>query len=313
MSLNIPTYPVLNDALMDAVWRDADLAYSFAYVRDCERHELRCDEIDDGTQCFKITDENGLWNPDRDNLIITRKYEFSEYDCLFGEGGIACSNAAIGVALLWYSRDSRQRGAIRIGQLRKGCGPYTFTLEHDFGNARLRGIIGLRTIMYIDQPGTQFRDEAFANTCGTYLGELDLCQIQIDGDGSVFPIYEAPEKGQPLWNVKCTWEDPTCDPFAESVEININTAHRSYVYLNKNKSKYDPQLMQEIMANALGIIIAKLKMDPCWDETISGIGFQHGSVSEAIYYFVSVLEWDVSTPESTAMSIRKYLDNKDIK
>lgn len=312
MSFNISTYPVLNDSLRNAIWGTGSDNFRFSYTRDGEEYELFCEEIGEGTRNYKLIDESGNWDPDKDNLIVKRKYSLEQCNCLFGGSGIACSNATIGIAVVWHSKDSKQRNAIRVGQIRKD-GNTSFKLYYNFGNACLRGAIGFKTILYIDEPGTPFRDEAFANTYGTLLGELDQCLIHVDGNGSMFPIYEVYEPGQPLWNIKCSWEDPTCDLFADTVEININTAHRNYIYLDKSKHRYDPQLMLEIMASALSIIVEKLKADPCWDETVAGTGFQHGSVSEAIYYFISTLEWDVSTSETMALSIRNFFDNKDIR
>ena len=64
------------------------------------------------------------------------------------------------------------------------------------------------------------------------------------------------------------------------------------------------------MASALVIIISKLKeQENYWDVTI-GDDLQSGSVSEAVYYFINTLEWDVSTPDAMSLSIRKFFDQR---
>ena len=71
------------------------------------------------------------------------------------------------------------------------------------------------------------------------------------------------------------------------------------------------ELLKEIIASALVLIITKLKgQEDYWDATISGNNLETGSVSEAIYYFVNTLEWDVSTPETISLSIRKFFDQR---
>ena len=106
-------------------------------------------------------------------------------------------------------------------------------------------------------------------------------------------MYEIHEPGQPLWYVKCDWIDPTYDLFSDSVSI------------------FDEQLLKEIMASALGVIITKLKeQEDYWDVTTSGEDLQSGSVSEAIHYFIDTLEWDVSGPEAMSLSIRKFFDQR---
>ena len=144
------------------------------------------------------------------------------------------------------------------------------------------------------------------------LGELEgKFVIRLDGVGSVFPVYEIHEPGQPLWYVKCDWDDPTYDLFSDCVAININTAHKNYKYLDKTKRTFDEQLLKEIMASALGVIITKLKeQENYWDVTTIGEDLQSGSVSEAINYFINTLEWDVSGPESLSLSIRKFFDQR---
>ena len=151
-----------------------------------------------------------------------------------------------------------------------------------------------------------------ANQYGCILGELDSkFVIRLDGVGSVFPVYEIHEPGQPLWYVKCDWDDPTYDLFSDCVAININTAHKNYKYLDKTKRTFDEQLLKEIMASALGVIITKLKeQENYWDVTTIGEDLQSGSVSEAINYFINTLEWDVSGPESLSLSIRKFFDQR---
>lgn len=311
MAANISLFPIINDELLGKIRFQAS-PYEMYYVREDQEFQLRTEEVESSATIHKLIDEEGIWSPDDYSLCIKRRYSLRTYQCLFGENGIACKNATLGLALMWTSADSKQRGVIPIGDVTNSLKDLELSLNYEFGLAQLRGLVEFTTVIYIKNAGTPLWDEGhLANEYGCLLGELDRFIIKLDGTGSVFPMYEVSEPGQPLWYVKCDWDDPTYERFSECVSININTAHKNYKYLDKTKRTYDEQLLKEVMASALIIIITKLKeQENYWDATTTGEDLQSGSVSEAINYFINSLEWDVSTPESMSLSIRKFFDQR---
>lgn len=312
MAANISAFPVLSDQIKARLRLTVMDGYDFSYERDDEEYPLSAQETGAGQLNHKLVDEEGIWNPDDYDICMKRDYSLQNYTCLFGKTGIVCSNAVLGLAVVWTSSDSKQRGAIEIGEILNGSAPLSFRLDYKFKTAQLRGMVEFSTILYIKRAGTPgFEERHLANMYGCILGELDRYQVQLDGNGSVFPIYEVNEPGQPLWYIKCEWDDPTYDQFAESLSVFINTAHKNYRFLDKTKKTFDSQLLSEVMASALCTIIMKLKSDNAyWDVTVTGHNLQQGSVSAAAYYFIETLGWDVSTPEALAISVRKYLDQK---
>lgn len=311
MAAHITLFPTLNGELLNKI-RFQPSEYEWYYVRDDQEFILHADSMDGGTLLHKIVDEDGIWTPDDYSLCIRRRYSFRTYQSLFGENGIACKNASLGLALMWTSADSKQRGVVQIGEIKNSMEDLEFRLDYEFPKAQLRGSVEFATVLYIKSAGTpSWTETHLANEYGCILGELDKIIIKLDGTGSVFPVYEVKEPGQPLWYVRCDWEDPTYEQFAECVSININTSHRNYKYLDKTKRSFNEALLQEIMANALCIVISKLKEENnYWNATVNGEELQSGSVSEAIYYFISTLEWDVTTPETMSLSIRKFFDQR---
>lgn len=312
MAANISLFPVITDELLSKIRFQAS-PYELYYVRDDQEYILRAEEIDSSTTVHKVIDDEGIWSPNDYQLCIRRKYSVRTYQCLFGINGIACRNAKLGIALMWTSSDSKQRGVIPIGTIENSQRDLELELNYEFAVAQLRGAVEFSTIIYIKEAGTPLWDEEYlANQYGCVLGELEnKFVIRLDGVGSVFPMYEIHEPGQPLWYVKCDWDDPTYDLFSDCVAININTAHKNYKYLDKTKRTFDEQLLKEIMASALGVIITKLKeQGNYWDVTTIGEDLQSGSVSEAINYFINTLEWDVSGPEPMSLSIRKFFDQR---
>lgn len=304
MAAKISLFPTLTEELKSKV-RIQTSDFNFYYTKNDDEFLLQSEEINNNPTERKIVDKKGVWTPDNNNLCIRRKYSFKTYQCLFGQDGIACSNAIIGVALRWTSSDSKQRGVIEIGSLFNSTDDKEFILDYEFPTSQLRGMLELSSIVYLKRPGTPlWEEEHLSNTCGCILGELDRMEVRLDGIGSEFPVYETNNPFQPLWYIDCKWVDPTYDQFIECVSIYLNKGHKNYKYLEK-----DEQLIKEIMASAIFLLITKLKSQKeDWDATMEGYGLRDGSVSAAVNYFIKTLGWNASTPESLSFSIRNFFD-----
>ncbi|WP_236897754.1 hypothetical protein [Clostridium beijerinckii] len=311
MPAAISSFPMITEEILN----DINIGmsdYSFSYIKNCKKSLLNCERVSDDSAICMINDDEGIWNPDEYAFSINRKYKFNNYYILFGENGIACSDAVIGVAIMWTSADSKQRGIIEVGEIHNTYEELYFNMEHLFNKAQLRGDVEFTTIIYIKNTGNQLgTEEHLANSCGCIVGEIDKFYLRLDGAGSMFPIYETSELDKPLWEVKCEWEDPRYDDFGECVSININTAHKNYKYLDKTKRTYDEQLLKEIMASALTIVITKLRSETFWDLIVNGTAeYEDGSVAQAVNYFITTLGWNVTNPELLSFSIRKFFDER---
>ncbi len=89
-------------------------------------------------------------------LCIGRKYSIRTYQCLFGPNGIACNNAKLGIALMWTSPDSKQRGVIPIGEIENSQRDLEFELNYEFSEAQLRGSVEFSTIIYLKEAALRF-------------------------------------------------------------------------------------------------------------------------------------------------------------
>ena len=56
---------------------------------------------------------------------------------------------------------------------------------------------------------------------------------------------------------------------------------------------------------------AKDSLGEDWDNVLSGTGFESGSIAEAIYYFVTRLRWDVSSPTKLSASIKEFFERSN--
>lgn len=304
-----PTYSEYNTYNFDISLGE----YKFYYTTSKgELMFLETEDVEESKNIKKVVDSTGTWNPDEYNLRITNTFYIRSCGHLFGENGIAPSTSTIGLAVMWKSSDSKQRGIIPVGGFNQFIAENeSFKLQYDFGVASIRGNVTFTPVLYIKESGNPTKKEKFlANEEGTIVGSFEDYTISLDGKGSNFPVYYINDKTGPLWTVKCDWEDPAQDDFYEYIGIYLNRAHKNFKYIDNSTKVYNLTLVNEIMASALTIIILKLHSDDdAWADTVNGKG-NLGSVSEAVNYFINTLEWDVSKPENLSMSIRQYLDQR---
>ncbi|MBP3966254.1 hypothetical protein [Paenibacillus lignilyticus] len=313
MSTALNLFPVLSDELMVKIGFEAG-NYEFKYHINGLEHPLTSSSYDTQARLdnIQISDERSEWTPDIHDLSIKRTYTINNPVFLFGVNGIVAEDAEIGIALMWASKTSNQRGVKVIGGIRKNSGGIVFDFETVFPPGQLKGSMGFETILFLKEPGLRKDTERhLANSTGITLGSLDICHIIIDGNGSVFPIVEVEEKSQPLWWVKCDWTDPMGDRFEEeNVRICINKAHPNYSLLKLEDGFKESPLLIDIIASALQIIIQKVKESEFWNEIVSGQNFESGSVAEAINYFLNTFNWNPYSPEDLALSIRRDFDSR---
>lgn len=312
MANKILLYPTLTDELMNKI-RFQKQRYKFYYT---DKNEDEFELVDEPVEAFSIVntikDENGIWTQDDYNIAFRRKYCLRTFNCLFGENGIVCHDSKLGLAIQWTSSDSHQRGIIKVGEFGADETIIEVEAEKEFKKAQLRGEVTLTTVLYISQEGHPNGNEKhLANTEGFILGELDNYVLKLDGSSSVFPVFEVSEPGQPLWYIKCDWLDPTVDLFSECISINLNTAHKNYVYIDRNENSFVSQLLVEIMSSAVTQIIEKVRLEQgYWEQIMQGEDLESGSIGQAIYYFMNTLEWDLTSPDSISLSARKFFDQR---
>jgi len=312
MANNFMLFPSLSEEYLKQI-RFQSKSTEFYYTnREGEEFELTGELIDQSTSTYKLRDNRGVWTQDDYNFGFRKKILLRTFQCLFGPAGVACRNARIGLAVTWTSLDSKQRGVFEVGQF--GIDDIQLQEEADiqFQKAQLRGSVDFITVLYIADAGTPDDNEGhLANTPGFILGELERFTVKLDGSGSILPVFEVREEGQPLWYVKCDWNDPTSEALKETVSININMAHKNYKFLDRNQKTFDNQLLIEVMSSALLLIIERLRAEEAyWEDIMNGENLERGSVGEAIYYFKTTHNWDLSSPMSASLSMRKFFDQR---
>lgn len=279
--------------------------FLFSYDYENENRPL----IQDTRDFIIGLDDDKGWNPRLYNLKIKRTIRINNANLLYGSGldAIAANGAEIGVAVLWSSKSSEQRGAFNVGYVQNTQQPQELELDAEFGKNTLRGRIELRTILYISKAAQVDNNSTkFANKVGMIVGELDKWTVVIDGDASIFPIFFAElGNGAPLWELVYNSVEPASDDFCENVAIHVNKSHKASEFLDKNNPNYNRDLFREMISNAIALFIEVVRHEDkfeCLEQA------EDGSVAGVLKYFRDRLGWNLETPQSASISIRKKIE-----
>lgn len=317
MSILLEAFPKLSHGLLSKIGY-LPATYSFQYHYGNERRRLKsvtADTSNTRNSILQLQDETCQWHPETCDLIAGYENRISVPKFLFGENGLAARDGGVlGLALIWKDSRACQRGVIPIGEIGPwDIQPISFKAEVPFPAGTLRGNLVLQTVLYLKERGNPEERESFqASQTGTILGILDETTVIIEGNGSLFPIYEVYSPNQPLWWVRCEWENPLEDSFTEdNFCLYLNTAHRDYSALIGSENLKNSALLLEIISSALQILITKvLDDDTARESTIQGKNLVTGSVSSMVHYLLYVFDivYDPDSPELLAMNIRSSLE-----
>ncbi len=313
MSEVISSYPVLQE---DCLARIGYISYKpeCRYEDGYEEFNLQLDGNDNAISFTgKLKDPRCTWYPDTHNLIFTKQCQITSAYHLFGVGGVAASDSVLGLALRWISSKSDERGVIPFGEVSRKDSTVSYNCEAKFERGKLKGSLKYQTILYLKESAVVTKDESyFSQQPGTILGILDHGEIYIDGNGSVFPIVTVNLPGKPLWQVYFNdTANPLQDTFdSENVEIRLNKAHPNFEALKIESSLAESSLFVEVLSSAMMVIVeaAKELCEEDWNDVLNGYGYESGSIAEAIHYFHSKLQWDMSTAPALSSSIREFFE-----
>ena len=284
---------------------------SFRYMRSGNLWPLVLNEPD--ASVTTLRDEKGYWTPDEYDLRLEWNFTYINahklYDSTDWEFACACHDAKIGIALSWFSSDSKRRYTEEIGVIENDMTLHSIKCVHCFDKAELRGEVGFAIILFIKEAGNPFDDEShFANQPGTIIGEVDTFSIKIDGNGSFFTVFEVNRPGSPLWDVEYSIDDPSSDSFSDCVSVCLNRAHKRFPLIKRDSGEFCQQLFNEIMSNAMVIIIEMVRAYEKDDNFDCLSEFEEGSVAHALSYFKDKLLWDFSTPITVSHSARLFVE-----
>lgn len=274
--------------------------------------ETKAFKYDEGGESISL-DATG-WNKETDAITICASYKIAHPHFLFGANGVACEDARIGIAILWKSKDSRQRGSVKIGSFSKEEGKNYFCVEHKFEPLQFRGRLLLETVFYLEAAGNpRIEEQHLTNTPGSILGDpIEKVNLYFDGSGATFQYYETSNPGGPLWSVNCDFEDPLTENFHDTVSIEINRSNPAYKYIDPTSPDYIPEMLKEILAEQMCIILLTIKEKAAgqWQNIMIGL-----ADTDSVGYVARSLVnsgIDLSSPSSCSESVRRYIISENI-
>lgn len=312
---SITLCPVLSSKLKD------DIGYSPAplelyYLDDDTSFPLNLKDVNGDANSYtaEIEDPRCQFDIQKHRIIIERDFCVNHAPLLFGSNGIAASGSIIGIAINWIASKSDHRGIIPVGELHNNGSQESLHVSYSFPEDMVKGSLILQTVLYLKETGAC--DEGEKHLChqtGTILGTLDICELYLEGNGSVFPIVTINDAGGPLWTV---YYDSSADVLQDSfdsehVEIRVNSAHPAFDDLKLDADVQNSPLFIEMISSAMLVIVesAKQSLDTDFDAVLSGTTtYERGSIAAALHYFVTKLGWDPSSPAALSSSIHNFFN-----
>lgn len=318
MTLQLDAFPKISRKLIAKIGYMPS-EYKFYYKKFGEVHDLNSDTTDTSTSrasVLKLTDESAQWHPEDYELNINMECRINVPKFLFGENGLAAAEGGVvGLAVMWMDPDASIRGVIPIGDIKSDdIEPHTYQNELTFPRKTLRGTLILQVVLYLKERGKPEGNEKFqANESGTILGVLDETRIIIDGNGSMFPIHEVYVPTNPLWWVRCSWEDATEDKFDDNFCVMLNKAHKNFASLNVNEGLKNSPLLIEIVSSSLVLLVSNVMSDDIAKHAvISGTDMMPGSVASVVNYLMNRYQWHfddlLKHPEQLSLEVHKSIN-----
>lgn len=258
---------------------------------------------------YQLVDPFEQWDPKNKGIFMSFEINFRDSTGLFGRSNYVFEDAKVGVGITWQSEGSKYRHCIKFGDITHYNKDITFKKT----NVYIENFSSNTTfsiILYISKPGNCGGNAYFANEKGMVLCEEPLWTVILDGEGSIFPIFDYEDPNGPLWSYDVDVDDITEEPFdRQHISIKLNKLHNSYRFLNYNDESFNESFFKEIIASAMTMIIIKLReneIDGTFDFKKS---YEKGSILSVLKFFNDVLSIKVnSTYEEILDSFHIFID-----
>ena len=326
MANTISPFPTINSLIEKNVVSIKSNLEFYYYDSDTEENVM-LKQRDKNALLYSLLDERGVWNHDLYELKVKVRIDIEKATKLYGAEGVVPNNAKIGVAFVWCSSTSKNRGSYKLGEIKKQDDLQSFEEEIVFEKAKLRGVVTLYLDFYIIDDCTPLEEEShLASKSGVIVGEVQMCVLEIDAQEKSFPIEYEDDESKPLWRLEVL-QDGLYPPFGKNtVKIILNRKHADFEFIDNvnNRKKYNGSFLREVLSSAISLYIETLRVsaindmkdtnngeEMSFDSILDECSYEEGSVADVIKNFrFEPMNFDYSSPINTAMSIRKYFDLK---
>lgn len=312
---NLSFYPKLTEDLAEACGLKVG-KYEFAYLVQDEYFGLK----QKGTATIKLTDPLDNWDIKDEGVSFSKSVSIAYPRLLYGINGIACSNASIGLCIIWTNKALTQTGCILPESDIETETGRTCVFNHSFEPGTIIGDLELSIVLYIKQKAGIVlpREEKLINEEGVTIGEIETVVLDFDSIYMEFPIEEFKSANEPLWWVYFSqWEDPKVDLFSrENVCLYLNPYYSACPMSGEEITNID--LLIDILATTYLMIFNKIAEDPDnMKATRNNFGLENNSICSIMYQFIESctdplhFESSEALLKSLQINIRKMLEGSD--
>ncbi len=225
----LESFVTLDDSLINHLCIKNSLSAS--YINDNNNIQLNLEKISKENEEYYLSSNDDKFNPAKDNLSISGCINIENIKSLYGKEPnyyrIALDDTIIGISLNAYSIVSKHNVSKPIGEIKVSDESLTsITYNIDFPTGALADKLFLSVNLYIKEAKT--KSNVFASIDGTVIGTIYNAVINLEGNGSIFPIKIISSKQEPLWYVELNYDDLN-DVFCQNnICLNINSSHNDY-------------------------------------------------------------------------------------
>ena len=240
--------------------------------------------------------KDALWDYERDSLIVQKNVRISDPDFLVGREGIACSDAELGLCILWSNDTTSMAGCILPlqGSERKDENGWSVMFQHVFSPGELRGVLELKIVLYLKTAALTVKEgeEILNNSTGVVVGELECYLLEVSDATIPFPfVFESCDSNE-LWRVDFfSWEEPAEDGMfgPSSFVVTLNKKCPGCPIVNEKGFK-NQEMMLEITVSVYALLFKKLTYQQFYEMKNSHGTLTPGTISAELFRVYSLCE-----------------------
>ncbi len=308
MSNILAPFPTLNEELLERIQVEVDFINVFYHFGD-SRKELNIVLNDEDE--YYIEDDEDIWNPLDNDINFNIRLRVNNKNVLFDENeGIINKNAILGIAFSWMSKKSNQTKTFPIAEIRLDNENAVVThIQETIKKAELKRKIDFKIILYVKHISEEYN--YYNQAVGTVLGNIWESSINLEGDGSSFPVEVIQDKNQLLWKAKFNFNDIFEDEFnKDNICLQLNKSHKDFPSLNIDSEECSP-LMKEIISEFIYLLMCELKELEI-DLNIFNeyqVDPESSNIANVVKMWISLFKIDFSTNYNMIQSIKKGINN----
>lgn len=309
MNKNARLYKTISSDELSKMNLSINRKYSYCTQEDVKELKEQAFEGDASSNSFQLIDNDYEWNPKINSLFLDLNVNITNPSIIFGLQGSCYDDAIIGVGITWKSEKSKIKNCYKLGEITNTSNPIEFAhnaIEIDNLNSNTT----FKLIFYIVKPGTKNGSKYFANEAGMVILEQIVWTIIVEGEGSVFPIFEIADEKGPLWSFNCDFYDITQDAFdKDHIQIFLNTKHPAYSMIHPKSPNYNLAFVREVLSNALASIVLEIRSAQSNNTVDLDLDCEKESILQVLKFYSEKLNFDINGSYSSLVSsIKKYFD-----